>query len=188
MYKGAFIRKSTALYLLQENCKLSNDRLLRVWSNQPTHLSSSEDDTQQISDKRFVRIGDLCIFRQQDSNKLLLGRVIQFSYLLGNKKERAFSSSYVDMTKTSYKDIGVFANWFARLGNESPQCNAVHFDALDFVFTTGYLSMDNYVASFEHSDLLFDPSKTLSVKCDSLGSLVPDWKQLISCTNEFLKN
>ena len=30
-YEGAYIRKSTALYLLQENVQLSNDRLMRVF-------------------------------------------------------------------------------------------------------------------------------------------------------------
>ena len=40
-YNGAYIRKSTALYLLQENFQLSSDRLLRVRSEQPKHIFSS---------------------------------------------------------------------------------------------------------------------------------------------------
>ena len=37
-YEGVYIRKSTTLYLLQENAKLSNDRLLRVRDAQLSHL------------------------------------------------------------------------------------------------------------------------------------------------------
>ena len=33
-YENAFIRKSTALYLTQENCQVSSDRLIRVRSEQ----------------------------------------------------------------------------------------------------------------------------------------------------------
>ena len=40
-YNGAYIRKSTALYLLQDNFQLSSDRLLRVRSEQPKHIFSS---------------------------------------------------------------------------------------------------------------------------------------------------
>ena len=41
---GVYIRKTTALYILQENPQLSNDRLLRVRSVQPSHLFSGIDD------------------------------------------------------------------------------------------------------------------------------------------------
>ena len=44
--------------------------------------------------------------------KCLLGRIIQFSYLTGAKKERQYSSNFVDLSKESYKSIGVYANWF----------------------------------------------------------------------------
>ena len=42
-YKGTYIRKTTALYLLQENFQVSSDRLLRVRSEQPSHIFSGLD-------------------------------------------------------------------------------------------------------------------------------------------------
>ena len=38
VYEGTITRKSTALYILQENAQISNDRLLRVRANQSNHL------------------------------------------------------------------------------------------------------------------------------------------------------
>ena len=107
-YNGAYIRKTTALYLLQENYQVSNDRLLRVRSSQPSHLFSASDLENNSSS--FVRMGDLCLFHRVDSEKVLLGRVIQFSYLEGSKKQREYSGTFVDMSIDSYKNIGVFAN------------------------------------------------------------------------------
>jgi ribosomal protein L7/L12 len=43
LYQGSYIRKSTALYLLQENCQISSDRLMRVRSEQPSHIFSGTE-------------------------------------------------------------------------------------------------------------------------------------------------
>ena len=67
-YNGAYIRKTTALYLLQENYQVSNDRLLRVRSSQPSHLFSASDLENNSSS--FVRMGDLCLFHRVDSEKV----------------------------------------------------------------------------------------------------------------------
>ena len=47
LYQGSYIRKGTALYLLQENCQVSSDRLMRVRSEQPSHIfaGSTENRT-----------------------------------------------------------------------------------------------------------------------------------------------
>ena len=50
--------------------------------------------------------------------KLLDGRIIQFSYMTGNKRERQYPSGFVDMTKPSFTTIGVFANWFRETNKE----------------------------------------------------------------------
>ena len=111
MYNGTNIRKSTALYLLQENFVVSNDRLLRVRAQQPSHIFSNSEN-EKIGLQNALSSGDLCLFKRVDSSKCLIGRLIQFSYLTGNKRERQYNSMYVDMTKESYKGIGVLANWF----------------------------------------------------------------------------
>ena len=180
-YKGAYIRKSTALYLLQENLQISNDRLWRVRKTQPAHLFSSSSEL--CGSSSCVKIGDLCLFRQLESEKVLLGRVIQFSYLEGNKKEREFSGCFVDMSIESFKGIGVYANWFAR--KKDSVSNNVDFEALDLVFKAGYLSMEHYVARLEDSCLLCEPGATLSVKSSAFDSLLNDWNSLISYAHEF---
>ena len=102
-YENAFLRKCTALYLIQENYQVSSDRLIRVRSGQPDHLFSNSESTSGPS--------DLCVFKRLDEKKYIVGRVIQFSYLLGNKRERQYSANYVNLSKDSYKTISVFANW-----------------------------------------------------------------------------
>ena len=112
-YENAFIRKCTALYLIQENYQVSSDRLIRVRSEQPDHLFSNSESTS--GPQKSVKSGDLCVFKRIDQKKYIVGRVIQFSYLLGNKRERQYSANYVDLSKDSYKTIGVFANWYIHL-------------------------------------------------------------------------
>ena len=92
-------------------------------SEQPSHLFSGSSGQNII--QSHVRVGDLCIFRRIDCEKVLLGGVVKFSYLVGTKKQREYSSSYVDMTKDSYKNIGVFSNYIARF--EVNDLNTIHF-------------------------------------------------------------
>ncbi len=112
LYGDAYRRKTTALYLLQENFQISSDRLLRVPAIQPSHLFAGMDINDYALSKT-VRAGDLCIFRRVNrKDKCLLGRIVRFSYLSGTKRNRQYSSDYVDMTKPSHVSIGVLANWF----------------------------------------------------------------------------
>ena len=127
---GVCTRKTTSLYL-QENFQISNVRLLRLRCAQPSHLFSSSDFVKTSSSN--VRMGDLCLLRRVDSEKVFLGRVIQFSYPQGTKKQ----STYVDMSIDSYKNIGVFANWFARVQRNDERDDLILFEPLDFVFTAG---------------------------------------------------
>ena len=157
-YKGAYIRKSTALYILQENCQLSNDRLLRVRSEQPSHLFSGIDQQSALSSN--VRIGDLCVFRRVDCDRLLLGRVIQFSYLTGSKKQRSYSSTYVDMSIESFKEIGVYCNYFAR--SNSAYSDTIPFVPLDLVFTAGYLTMENHVCTILEKHVTASTNESVS--------------------------
>ena len=95
---------------------MSNDRLLRVRSTQSSHLYTGDngDDSFDSGHQKKVNSGDMCVFKRIDCEKVIIGRVIQFSYLDGGKRERQYSSSYVDMSLESHKNIGVFANWFKK--------------------------------------------------------------------------
>ena len=110
-YNGVYIRKVTALYLLQERTQLSNDRLLRVRGVQPEHVFTGE--TRNVSGDNVVSSGELCVFKRIDCPNYLLGRIVQFSYLQGKKRQRQFSGQTVELQKESCKNIGVFANWYS---------------------------------------------------------------------------
>ena len=184
-YNGAYIRKSTALYLLQEKKQISNDRLLRVRSSQPSHLFN--DDNYQISGPQTkVNSGDLCIFKRLDLNKNLIGRVIQFSYLEGTKKQRQYSSSYVDMALESHKEIGVFANWYG-VSTFDLKSGKVYF-RLTNAFTAGYLSMANYLATItadktESTESEEDAAFAISVT--TIEELINDWRNTMTFNSDF---
>ena len=147
---GTKMLNAHLLYLIQENYQVSSDRLIRVRSEQPDHLFSNSESTS--GPQKSVKSSDLCVFKRLDEKKYIVGRVIQFSYLLGNKRERQYSANYVDLSKDSYKTIGVFATWY----KGSFRCHDEHvlpFNPFGHVFTTGYLSMEQYLASIDISVL-----------------------------------
>ena len=153
-YQNAFIRKTTALYLIQENCEVSNDRLIRVRRDQPDHLFSVSPA--HSFNTNCVQSGDLCIFRRVDNCKNLIGRVIQFSYLDGSKRDQQYTSIYVDMSKDSFRTIGCFANWYSGvydITSTSNSANILPFKPLNII-TIGYLSMENYVGTVSEETLV----------------------------------
>ena len=183
MYNGTYIRKSTALYLLQENFAVSNDRLLRVRAQQPSHIfSSSENEKNGL--QNAVRSGDLCLFKRVDSPKCLIGRLIQFSYITGNKRERQYNSMYVDMTKESYKGIGVFANWFEGTRKTSTgsaeNAEIINFKPLYLVFAPGYVSLENYLSTIDDFSLIESPDYSFSISVAVLKKVLPQWKSKLT--------
>ena len=185
-YNRAYIRKSTALYIIQENCQVSNDRLLRVRSDQPSHLfSGMEIQERNENPTKHVHAGDLCIFRRVDCEKVLLGRIVQFSYLEGTKKQRQYSSTYVDMDIDSYKTIGVFCNYFARCENKKK--DFIPFLPLDHVFTAGYLCLENYICTINENLISTseDESITFEIDVNAFKKALPKWESLLSSHNEF---
>ena len=119
----------------------------------------------------------MCIFKQENSDKVIVGRFIQFSYLEGTKKERQYSSLYVDMSKDSCKSIGVFANWFKEAIDDAN--GKVNFLPSDDVFTVGYLSMENYVSTIGQNVLetcSSDDSVSFSISQSVLNDICSeDW-------------
>lgn len=185
-YNGAFIRKTTALYIIQENTQISNDRLLRVRSDQPSHLfSGTEVNDRNLSPKNLVHAGDLCLFRRIDCEKVLLGRIVQFSYLFGSKRERQYSGTYVDMDVDSFKNIGVFCHYFARCKGANQK--SVPFVPLENIFKAGYLGMEHYICTIEESEITMseDDSVPFEINVSALKKGLPKWKSLLSSDLEF---
>ena len=90
------------------------------------------------------------------------------------------------MSIESYKEIGVFANYFARV--EDATNDIILFQPLDLVFTAGYLSMEHYtidetfVAASNRTDITF------AIPVGSINQIVPEWKNLLSFITEFISN
>ena len=149
-----------------------------VLSNQIIFFSSRSENNHGQQDT--VKCGDLCVFnRVDDWSKCLIGRITQFSYLAGNKRERQYSSDFVDMTKPSFKTIGVFANWFEGTNYEEI-ADTVKFKPLDLLFTPGYLSMEHYVCCINDSFLVFDKDFSFSAPTDLLANVLPKWRDRIT--------
>ena len=108
----------------------------------------------------------------------LVGRVVQFSYLVGTKRERHYSADYVDLTKESCRSIGCFANWYqATWQKEFHLKNAFPFKPNDHTFTPGYLPMDNYVVTISNSVPIEAGSFPFAVPIGSLQKLLPQWSR-----------
>ena len=72
--------------------------------------------------------------------------MVQFSYLTVNKRQIQSSTNRVDLSKTSIKNIGVFANWFTAVSQSDDE----RFEENDFIlvnsieveFPCGYITAD----------------------------------------------
>ena len=179
LYEGTYIRKTTALYILQEKSQLSADRLLRVRALQPTHIYSNKMPS--MVPRKSICSGDLCIFERVDSPMCLLGRIIQFSYLDGSKRDRQYSGNFVDLSKESVKRIGVYANWYSALSLQSDKEEAfVSFRAINAKFTCGYVSSKNYITTIDDHMIIDSPTHSFAIPVHILDSLLPNWRKRLS--------
>lgn len=185
-YGEVFIRKVTALYILQENPQLSNDRLLRVRSAQPSHLFSDDNDNSLSSASRqdIVNSGELCVFKRCNSPKHLLGRVIQFSYLKGSKKSQQYSGTFVDTTKESFTSIGVLANYYYGVSDSSTD-SYVAFKPLKGIYSIGYLPMNHYMYTIDESSIRDHDKCSFVIPINHISSGDPEWKENLTFDFDF---
>ena len=148
---------------------------MRVQSEQPNHIFTGTDTG--TGPQMSVKSGDPCIFTRVDCEKCLLARIIQSSYLAGSKKERQYLSDFVDLSKESFKSIGVYANWFQgthALDNQI--ADTVSFKPVKFSFTPGYLSMANYVATINDATLVENAHFSFCIPVAILKTVLPRWR------------
>ena len=98
-----------------------------------------------------IKVGDFRIFKRIDNEKLLTNKIVQFSYLDGNKRDRQYSSNFVDISKDSYKHIGAFADWHVICGDSKD--GLVFLEEDSGIFTAGYVPMEQYYCKIESSML-----------------------------------
>ena len=87
--------------------------------------------------------------------------------------------------KTDGRDIGTFANWFARRVQNENDADLVYFEPLELIFEAGYLSMKYYIAKIDESSIVCEPDATIAIKSTSLDIMLPGWKEIISLIDEF---
>ena len=174
VYNGVFIRKSTALYLLQENPQLSNDRLLRVRGQDAGHLFSNSSE--EHTNDSCVSVGDMSVFANEEG-KYVFGRIVQFSYLRGTKREQQYSASYCDVSLPSKTFIGAFAYWVFPFNSTAVDSN-ISFIPADRYFSAGYISMESFRLKVP-SQVITEPRndrEAFYVEIAELESFLPDWK------------
>ena len=96
-----------------------------------------------------------------------------FLYLAGNKRERQYSSEFVDMRKSSFKTNGVFAIWVQGFKYAEGE-DMVKFKQLEFFFKPGYLSIDNCMCTINDTFLKFNANCSLSISSSLLTDVLPD--------------
>ncbi|CAB3986305.1 Hypothetical predicted protein [Paramuricea clavata] len=144
---------------------------MRVRSEQPSHIFSG---TEKTGPQNSVKSGDLAVLTRFDCEKGLLGRIFQFSYLTGRKKDCQYSSNFVDLLKESYKNIGVYANWFEETQALDNQATSkVSFKPVDLIFTPGVLTN---VTSIDDSILLYNADFLFLVPVQILKTVLPRWQ------------
>lgn len=187
-YGSVYIRKTTALYILQENPQLSNDRLLRVRSAQPTHLFSGISNIRSCLSGPQKRIfsGDLCVFKRvDDEKKKLIGRIIQFSYMEGSKKAREYSSSFVETTLLSASNIGALANWYQGVSSTMND-PFVSFKPLNSYYDIGYHSIGKfYNYSIDESCLNESTEFSFAIHQSNLSEGDENWRSSLSFDFDF---
>ena len=139
-------------------------------------------EVKSLASRNIMKSRDMCLFeRVYYHSNSLLGRIVQFSHSKGNKRVRQYSSDYVDVTKASYKTIRAFSSCFQGTRQENVgRENSVHFKPLDHVFTPGYLSMETYICTVNHSLLILSNAHSFSIPLKAFKKLLPRWKDQIT--------
>ena len=147
--RTVYIRKSTLVWILQENERLSSDRLFRVREKQP--FSSSVHDYSNSMAKCLpikassVSPGDVCVFVFEVNTGYSwdLGKIMQFS---GGKRR----IPYCKVVSEEFDQISVLCQWYKRYGSENDDSKfEIHTDAI----VHEYLPLVSYlctVYSCEH--------------------------------------
>ena len=122
--KKSFIRKSTAVWLLQEGERVSTDRLFRVRSNQPYNTEQhirNEECTRACLPVvcETVEIGNICAFLTSSPMHWSLGRILEFSfYLEKTAKSRQYVGRTVSLLASSKPEkVGVLCSWYDNVAN-----------------------------------------------------------------------
>ena len=125
----------------------------------------------------------------EKNNKYLLGRVVQFSFLSGSKRDRHYTSTCVDMTKESFKTIGAFANWYIGVYSDSSHVDQfLPFMPFENFFSIGYLPMDQYVNTVSDECLVKVIDFSFGIPYVEITKNIPNWYKELTLENKSYRN
>lgn len=108
--------------MLQENERVSSDRLFRVRSKQP-YTSEPSQPTQNLNCKtpvvtKTISLGDICVFTFKKNWKI--GKILQFAKCkaLGGKYSESYTSKTTDI---SMKHVGVLCSYYEQTSKSERQ-------------------------------------------------------------------
>ena len=109
-----YIRKRTAVWLLQNTERVSADRLFRVRSNQPFAVKKNQsscciDETAPITAKH-ITVGDLCVFKGKIANNFKIGRVMHFIKIGKTGKQAQYKGKCTEINNET--DVSVMCTTY----------------------------------------------------------------------------
>ena len=137
--KVVYIRKRSAVWLFNNNERVSSDHIFRVHSKQPNEESKtklSEVTNTCSKDQKipvinsYMMVGEICVF-QQTPSELRLGRVLQFCKY-ENRKKLDFKGNYT----TVDSKVGVLCTMYTIDAHGS--CSMLSSET-DYFSTTSYV-------------------------------------------------
>ena len=138
--RTVYIRKTTLVWILQENERLSSDRLIRVREKQPfsstAHNCSDCMAVVSIPSKTSsVSPGDVCVFVFETNSGYSwdLGKILQF---FGGRR-----TPYCNVISEEFDQISVLCQWYKRCGSDNDSKFEIHNDAIvhEYIPLTSYL-------------------------------------------------
>ena len=103
----------------------------------------------------------------------------------GSKRDRQYTSTYVDMTKESFKTIGVFANWYIGVYSDSSHVDQVlPFMPFENLFSIGYLPMDQYVNTISDECLVSVIDFSFGIPYVEITKIIPNWFKELTLENK----
>ena len=122
--EDVYIRKRTAIWLLQNTERVSSDRLFRVRSKQPFTQEKTTrvcivNQAQPAIMAVTLTVGDLCIFKVKNGGlNFKVGRVMHFIKIGNRKKHAQYKGKYVEATTP---DISVMCTIY-EYNSKNNQC------------------------------------------------------------------
>ena len=185
--KVVSIRKTTLVWVFQQTESISADRLFRVRNKQPYSTCLGQPQSKNFdlccstsdigkndvpTNRKRVKVGDVCVFRTDGINRWRLGKVLQFSYLNGKSKK---VQQYIGLSADLGSNIGVLCSWF----NWHPPMAMSTF-MLSTASIHEYIPLDAYMCTLTEKCFDSIEADTVEKELTSIIATSPTNSQLIS--------